>query len=144
MTEPVEFETNILSKLTEGLGVQEKIVRMMERFSYPSRDVFAVRLSFEEGLANAIKHGNLLDESKLVRVTCRIDASRLRIQIQDQGAGFEPDAVPDPTQEEFIERPTGRGLLLIRAYMDHCEFIDRGRCLIMERECNSPLPIIED
>ena len=144
MTEPVEFETSILSKLTEGVGLQERIVHTMERFSYSSRDVFAVRLSFEEGLANAIKHGNLLDESKLVRVTCRIDASKLRIQIQDQGAGFEPDAVPDPTEEEFIERPTGRGLLLMRAYMDRCEFVDHGRCLIMERACNSPLPIIED
>ncbi len=144
MTAPVEFETSIFSKLTEDLGLQEKIVHLMERFCYSSRDVFAVRLSFEEGLANAIMHGNQSDESKLVHVTCRIDARELRIQIQDQGAGFEPGAVPDPTREEFIERPTGRGLLLMRAYMNRCEFIDGGRCLIMERERNSPLPIIED
>ena len=144
MTEPVEFEASIPSSLCEGLALQNRIVQEMERLSYSARDVFAVRLSFEEGLANAIKHGNQLDESKLVRITCRIDGSRMRVEMRDQGAGFEPETVPDPTQEEFIERPTGRGLLLMRVYMDHCEFADGGRCLIMERERNSPLPIMED
>ena len=144
MTEPVEFEASIPSILREGLALQDRIVQLMERFSYSARDVFAVRLSFEEGLANAIKHGNQLDELKLVRISCRIDGSRMRVEMQDQGAGFEPEAVPDPTQEEFIERPTGRGLLLMRVYMDRCEFADGGRCLIIERERNSPLPIMED
>lgn len=144
MTEPAEFEASIPSSLHEGVALQDKIVQLMERFSYSMRDVFAVRLSFEEGLANAIKHGNQLDESKLVHITGRIDGSRVRIEIQDQGAGFEPSDVPDPTQEEFIERPSGRGLLLMRVYMDHCEFADGGRCLIMERNRNSPLPIMED
>ena len=144
MTEPVEFEASIPSILCEGLELQDRIVQMMERFSYSVRDVFAVRLSFEEGMANAIKHGNQMDESRLVRVSCRIDATKLRVEIQDQGAGFDPGAVPDPTQEEFIERPTGRGLLLMRVYMNFCEFADGGRCLILERERNSPLPVMED
>lgn len=60
MTDPVEFETRISSSLPNGLALQEKIVQLMERFSCSGRDVFAVRLSFEEGLANAIKHGNQL------------------------------------------------------------------------------------
>ena len=144
MIEPVEFEASIPSRLCEGLAFQNRIVQEMGRFSYSARDVFAVRLSFEEGLANAIKHGNQLDESKLVRITCRIDGSRMRVEMRDQGAGFEPETVPDPTQEEFIERPTGRGLLLMRAYLSHCEYADGGRCLIMERERNSPLPVMED
>ncbi len=144
MADPVEFETSIPSSLPNGLALQDKIVQLMERFSYSGRDVFAVRLSFEEGLANAIKHGNQLDESKLVRVSCRIDGTKIRVEIQDQGAGFEPDEVPDPTQEEYIERPTGRGLLLMRVYMNLCEFTDGGRCLILERERNSPLPVMKD
>lgn len=144
MTEPVEFKTSIPSSLHEGVALQDRIVQLMERFSYSARDVFAVRLSFEEGLANAIKHGNQLDESKRVYISCRIDVHRMRVEMQDQGAGFEPEAVPDPTLEEFIERPTGRGLLLMRVYMDHCEYADGGRCLIMERQRNSPLPIMED
>ncbi|MBC7965442.1 MAG: ATP-binding protein [Fuerstia sp.] len=144
MTEPVEFETSIPSSLPNGVPLQDRIVQLMERFSYSVRDVFAVRLAFEEGLANAIKHGNQMDESKQVRVSCRIDDTKLRVEIQDQGAGFDPAAVPDPTQEEFIERPTGRGLLLMRVYMNLCEFADGGRCLILERDRNSPLPVMED
>ena len=56
MTEPVEFEASIPSILREGLALQDRIVQLMERFSYSARDVYAVRLSFEEGMANAIKH----------------------------------------------------------------------------------------
>jgi len=143
MNERVEFEASIPSKLYEDFGLQDKIVQLMERFSYSVRDVFAVRLAVEEGVANAIKHGNRFDESKLVRITCRIDDSKLRIEISDQGAGFELGAVPDPTQANFIERPTGRGLLLLREYMDRFEYANGGSCLILERERNSPLPVMQ-
>lgn len=144
MTEPVEFETSIPSRLTAGLAVQDKIVEAMERFCYSPRDIFAMRLSLEEALTNAIRHGNKLNELKRVHVACRVDSDRLRVRIQDEGAGFEPDAVPDPTLDEFIERPNGRGLLLMRTYLSLCQYSDSGRCLTMERERNSPLPIIED
>ncbi len=144
MSEPVEFDSSIPSNLSAGLALQEQIVQQMERFAYSMRDIFAVRLSLEEGISNSIKHGNKLDESRLVHVNCRIDNTRLQVRIRDEGDGFDPDAVPDPTQEEFIDRPSGRGLLLMRAYMSHCEFRDGGRTLIMERERNSPLPLMED
>lgn len=144
MMEQVEFETSIPGNSSAGSALQERIVKEMEQFSYSMRDVFAIRLSFEEGFTNAVRHGNKLDESKSVYVSCRINESRLQIQIRDEGEGFNPDAVPDPTNEVFIERPTGRGLLLIRTYMSHCEYCDNGRSLIMVRERNSPLPILDD
>lgn len=144
MNEPLEFESSIPSHLSAGLALQEMIIQRMEPFAYSMRDIFAVRLSLEEGLTNAIRHGNHLDESKHVHVTCRIGHSTLQISIRDEGDGFDPDAVPDPTMEEFIDRPSGRGLLLMRAYMSRCEFRDNGRTLFMERERNSPLPIMED
>ena len=124
--------------------VQERLISLMERHEYSMRDVFAMRLSLEEGLTNAIRHGNKLDPLKNVTVNCEIDPSRIRVMIADQGDGFEPEDVPDPTLEEFIERPSGRGLMLMRAYLSLCEYSDGGRCLIMERERNSPLPILED
>jgi serine/threonine-protein kinase RsbW len=144
MSEPVEFDSSIPSNLSAGLALQEMIVQQMELFAYSMRDIFAVRLSLEEGLANSIKHGNKLDQSKMVHVNCRIDNTRLQVRICDEGEGFDPNTVPDPTQEEFIDRPSGRGLLLIRAYMSCSEFRDGGRTLVMERERNSPLPMMED
>ena len=144
MTAAVHFETKIPSSTTEGLAVQERLISLMERYNFSMRDVFAMRLSLEEGLTNAIRHGNKLDPQKEVTVNCEIDPSRIRVMISDQGDGFEPEDVPDPTLEEFIERPSGRGLMLMRAYLNLCEYSDGGRCLTMERERNSPLPILED
>jgi serine/threonine-protein kinase RsbW len=144
MKNPVHFEATIPSSTTEGLAVQEQLVTLMEQFEYSMRDVFAMRLSLEEGLTNAIRHGNKLSPDKVVTVTCDIDDARMRVVVVDQGDGFDPEDVPDPTQEEFIERPCGRGLMLMRAYLSTCEYSKGGRCLTMERERNSPLPILED
>lgn len=144
MTNPVQLEMRIPSNTTDGLCVQEKLVSLMETFSYSMRDIFAMRLSLEEGITNAIRHGNKLSPDKQVTVLCQIDLDRMRVVVIDEGEGFEPEDVPDPTLEEFIERPCGRGLMLMRAYLNICEYSDGGRCLTMERERNSPLPILED
>lgn len=144
MVDPVHFETSIPSNTADGLVVQEKIVSLMERFHYSIRDIFAMRLSLEEGITNAIRHGNKFSSEKQVSVQCTIDEYRMRVVVQDQGEGFEPDSVPDPTEEEYLERPSGRGLLLMRAYLNHCEYSDGGRRLTMERERNSDLPLLDD
>ncbi|MCA9065288.1 MAG: ATP-binding protein [Planctomycetaceae bacterium] len=144
MTEPHQFEKQIPSDTGEGLRVQEEIVQLMEQFQYSTRDVFAMRLSLEEGLTNAIRHGNKLSPDKSVGVTCSIDFERMRIVIQDQGDGFEPEAVPDPTIEELLERPTGRGLMLMEAYLDEIAYEDGGRRLIMVRMRNSDRPRLDD
>lgn len=138
------FEAVIPSSTTEGLAIQERIVSLMESFAYSMRDVFAMRLSLEEGLTNAIRHGNKLSPDKHVKVECEIDDSLVRVVIADEGEGFDPEQVPDPTLEEFIERPCGRGLMLMKAYLNRVAYEDGGRKLTIERERNSPLPILED
>jgi serine/threonine-protein kinase RsbW len=144
MTKPVQLEVSIPSNTADGLSLQEQLVSLMEQFSYSMRDIFAMRLSLEEGITNAIRHGNKLSPDKSVTVRCDIDERCMRVVITDEGEGFEPDAVPDPTLEEFIERPCGRGLMLMRAYLNICEYSEGGRRLTMERERNSPLPVVED
>ena len=144
MTVALHFDMEFPSSTRDGLAVQEKLISLMERYAFSMRDVFAMRLSLEEGLTNAIRHGNKLNPEKNVTVNCDIDVSKIRVVISDQGDGFEPESVPDPTLEEFLERPSGRGLMLMRAYLNVCEYSDGGRCLTMERERNSPLPILED
>ena len=144
MTNPVKLEIMIPSNTADGLSAQEKLVALMEKFEYSMRDVFAMRLSLEEGITNAIRHGNKFASDKNVIIRCDISTEKMRVVIVDEGEGFDPDDVPDPTLEEFIERPCGRGLMLMRAYLNLCEYSDGGRCLTMERERNSPLPILED
>lgn len=144
MTNPVKLEIMIPSNTADGLSAQEKLVALMEKFEYSMRDVFAMRLSLEEGITNAIRHGNKFASDKNVIIRCDISTEKMRVVIVDEGDGFDPEDVPDPTLEEFIERPCGRGLMLMRAYLNLCEYSDGGRCLTMERERNSPLPILED
>lgn len=144
MTNPVKLEIMIPSNTADGLSAQEKLVALMEKFEYSMRDVFAMRLSLEEGITNAIRHGNKFASDKNVIIRCDISAEKMCVMIVDEGDGFDPEDVPDPTLEEFIERPCGRGLMLMRAYLNVCEYSDGGRCLTMERQRNSPLPILED
>ena len=144
MANPVQLEIKIPSNTADGLTTQERLVALMEELEYSMRDIFAMRLSLEEGITNAIRHGNKLHPDKSVFVSCDINDDRMRVVVVDEGDGFVPDDVPDPTLEEFIERPCGRGLMLMRAYLTVCEYSDGGRRLTMERERNSPLPILED
>jgi len=139
-----QINVKIPSNTTEGLAVQERIIALMEKHEYSMRDVFAMRLSLEEAITNAIRHGNKSDESKLVSILADVSDEKLHIEVQDEGEGFEPGDVPDPTDMDFIERPCGRGLMLMRAYLNFVEYSENGTKITMERERNSELPIIDD
>jgi len=88
--------------------------------------VFGIHLAMEEAFLNAVKHGNRDDKSKRVQVECRIGPETFDITIADEGAGFDPQAVPDPRSEENLCRSSGRGVLLMRAYMDAVEYNEAG------------------
>ena len=139
-----QLNVQIPSNTTDGLEVQEKIVSLMEQHEYSMRDVFAMRLSLEEAITNAIKHGNGGDPEKKVTIIADVSDEKLRVVVQDEGEGFVPEEVPDPTSAAFIERPSGRGLMLMKAYLNFVEYTDHGRRITMERERNSELPIIDD
>ncbi|MEX1097332.1 MAG: ATP-binding protein [Planctomycetales bacterium] len=138
MTE--QFKLTIPNDTKAGQSVQERIVRRLEELDYPPRDVFGVRLALEEALVNAIKHGNRLDPDKSVRIDCRINAECVRIEIEDQGLGFRPEAVPDPTAENNLERPCGRGIMLMRAFMTLIEYNEIGNRVVLEKRRGQPEP----
>jgi serine/threonine-protein kinase RsbW len=128
-----QFEVRIPSETTAGQAVQERIVSRLEQLEFPARDVFGVRLSLEEALVNAIKHGNGMDPDKSVRVLCHIDDELVRIEIEDEGPGFTPEEVPDPTAEENLERPCGRGIMLMKAFLTRVEYVPPGNLVILEK-----------
>lgn len=128
-----EWEEIIPSDTAAGQCVQERIIQLLEALRYDERDVFGVRLAIEEALVNAIKHGNRMDPSKTVRITCQVASHRIRIEIEDQGEGFQPEDVPDPTADENLERPCGRGIMLMRAFMSSIAYNEAGNCVILEK-----------
>ena len=96
---------------------------------------FNLRVALSEALANAIVYGNRLDPDKRVEVRVEVGPDGFAVHVRDEGTGFDPSSVPDPTQPDRVERPDGRGLFLIRQLVDHVSFNDRGNaiCMILRR-----------
>jgi serine/threonine-protein kinase RsbW len=131
-----EFDVRIPSSTTEGQKVQERIIKRLEEVGFPSRGIFGVRLALEEALVNAIKHGNHLDPNKVVFVRCQINQDLVRVVIEDEGAGFRLEDVPDPTEDENLEKPGGRGIMLMRAFLSVVEYNERGNRVVLEKHRN--------
>ena len=121
----------IPSDSLQGLQVQSDILELAQACKFSEPELFAIRLSVEEAVVNAIKHGNNSDPSKTLRIEYEVNHDLVRVRIEDEGAGFDPAQVPDPTSPEFIERPSGRGLLLMRYYMSDVQYNGRGNCVEM-------------
>lgn len=128
-----EFEVTIPSDTAQGQAVQERIISLLEQLEYPPRDVFSVRLALEEAIVNAIKHGNGMDPDKVVRIGCWAARDKVRIIIEDQGEGFVPGEVPDPTDLENLEKPCGRGIMLMKAFMSLVEYSPEGNRVVLEK-----------
>ena len=124
----------IPSDYDEGCAVLRRIVEGVERGGFTSGSTFAVKIALEEALVNAIKHGNKLDATKKVHVNAKLTPQRAEISVEDEGPGFDRSAVPDPTAEENLTKCSGRGILLIEAYMNHVSWDRGGRRLTMVRE----------
>jgi serine/threonine-protein kinase RsbW len=112
-------------------AVIEAILGEMAGAGYPRKDLFAVRLALEEALVNAVKHGNRGNPEKEVHVRYGVTEGHVVVEVEDEGSGFDPLAVPDPLADENLDRPCGRGLLLIRTYMTWVRYSPRGNCVTM-------------
>ena len=133
----IEYKDKRRDDLRETLDIQISDtagIRSYEMYSGGEafRVNFAIRLALEEALSNAFKHGNKNDPRKKVELACRVDAQMVEIDIMDEGEGFDPNSVPDPTAEENIEIPAGRGLTLIRAFMTEVEIHPPGNRVRMK------------
>ncbi len=123
----------IASDLAEARCVQDKIEDALKASAYSEHDIFAIKLALEEALVNAIKHGNQMDPDKRVTIHYLITAERFEIRITDEGEGFNPDDVPDPTLDINVERPCGRGLLLMRGFMTEVQYHGKGNSVSMAK-----------
>ena len=109
------------------------VKELQKRSCLPWTGAQSAELAFEEAITNAMIHGNLMKPSKKVRVTLCGDASRWGAIIEDEGDGFKPESIPDPNDPENLLKETGRGILLMDAYVDELKYNRKGNCLRMVR-----------
>ena len=113
--------------------VLDELVEQLAAHNWPQSDIFGIHLAAEEAIVNAIVHGNRLDPSKKVRVVCEVAAEVVRIEIVDEGPGFDPATVPDCTRDDRLDLPSGRGLMLMRSFMTKIEYLGRGNAVVLEK-----------
>jgi serine/threonine-protein kinase RsbW len=112
-------------------GLINRLLDEMKPLGFTDKERFGIRLALEEALVNAVKHGNRGDSSKTVHVRYQISPQQFMIEIQDEGRGFDPEAVPDPLNPENLERPGGRGVFLMRHYMSWVHYNEAGNCVTL-------------
>jgi serine/threonine-protein kinase RsbW len=127
-------------RVPTDLDVVEEAVDLVARHCLasgvsPREARFVVRVVLCEALANAILYGNRLDPSKSVEIRVQLDEEALCLHVTDEGDGFDPTDLPDPTAVTAIDSERGRGLFLIQQLVDEVQFNDRGNgiCMIMRR-----------
>ena len=113
-TVEMTFESNL-----KYVEVAEDVVRRVcTTAGFEEEEVHKIEMAAHESLINAIWHGNKNDPAKQVWLKFQIFGDRLEIRVRDQGNGFDPDHVPDPLEESNLLKVSGRGIFLIRAYVD--------------------------
>jgi serine/threonine-protein kinase RsbW len=133
-THPIQ-ET-IASRRDSVDGASERIMQAVERLPCARGSLDDISLALSEALANAVIHGNREDPNKKVDICALCDSpDQFRLVITDEGQGFQPDAVPDPTLGENTLSNHGRGLFLIRRLMDETEFRLGGRQIVLLKRC---------
>jgi len=121
----------IPSDAAEARKVREAIEHALQAQHYSEQEIFAIKLALEEAMVNAIKHGNQMDRTKKVSIHYRVQPERFEVRITDEGPGFDPNDLPDPTAPENLERCCGLGLMLMRHYMTEVQFSRLGNTVSM-------------
>lgn len=98
----------------------------------PSLDLERIRVALREALANAAEHGNRYQPERTIRVQGRVDGESLWVEVEDEGEGFDPDAVLEDLQDADRRRERGRGLLFMRGIADELRH-EQGGCRVVLR-----------
>jgi serine/threonine-protein kinase RsbW len=124
----VTVETTELTLPSRIESVEEAaaaVAGMLSRSGVGEEIAFGVDMAIREAVTNAVLHGNKKDETKFVHVTVKNSPGWLEISVNDQGAGFNPADVPNPTETENIMKSSGRGIFFMRTFMDNVEWLIR-------------------
>ena len=128
----------VLASRFENIEIAERtLLDLCERAGHPSEDEYWLVTALREAVANAVRHGNKQDPDRRVRIEYRIQNSTVTIRIEDEGDGFDPGDIPDPTDPANLLRPNGRGIFYMRQFMQRVDFESLpggGTAVVMVRD----------
>ena len=128
----------VLASRFDNIEVAERVLLdLCRRAGLGGDDDYWLVTALREALANAMRHGNGQDPARHVRVAYVVENSTVTITVEDEGEGFDPKDIPDPTDPENLLRPNGRGIFYMRQFMNHVDFSpapDGGTVVRMVRD----------
>ena len=130
---PISRSLVVSSTPAAVVDVYKQILPALKASNFSDEDVFAVHLALEEAFINAVKHGNKMEPSKAVKVDYAVENDKVEICMTDEGPGFDPEVIPDPRYGDNLYKPAGRGMLLMRSFMDVVEYSKQGNSVRMIR-----------
>ena len=126
---------SIPSEISEIGPAVERISEMFKNAGCASEQLSDVEIAAFEALGNAMIHGNARNPSKRVHISCHCEPGKqISIVVRDEGKGFNPDHVPDPTSAENLEAEHGRGILLMKTFMDDVHYEAGGTEVHMHKK----------
>jgi len=125
MLSPVTSETTELTLPSRIEAIDKAattIAEFVTRSGISEEELFGIDMAVREAIANAVIHGNKLDETKLVEINVKSSLEYLEVSVHDQGQGFNPETISDPTKEENILKSSGRGIFFMRNFFDEVDW----------------------
>jgi len=118
-------ELSLPSRIDTVATAAAAVAEFVNRSGISEEAAYGIDLAVREAVTNAVIHGNRQDEGKTVDVTLKSSPDAVEISVHDQGAGFNPEEVPDPTAAENILKSSGRGIFFMRTFMDEVDWLIR-------------------
>lgn len=115
---PEAVERLMDSTLDSVDSAEELAVGMAERAGIAEDELMKIGMAVRESMVNAVVHGNRYNSNKKVRFSIITNSEHLTIRVADEGEGFDFEAIPDPLAEENLLKTSGRGIFLMRSFMD--------------------------
>ncbi|PYS07005.1 MAG: ATP-binding protein [Acidobacteria bacterium] len=115
---PKSFALTIPSRLDEMVTVHALVGEAIKEYRLSDELAHWIELTISESMINAIQHGNKSDPTKEASLQISSDGNMIEIIVEDEGRGFTLDKIADPTDGANLLKPSGRGILIIRSFMD--------------------------
>ena len=128
-----KYDQNVPSQPDVCAQIIELLLNQLNSANWPNKNVFGIHMAMEEAIMNAVRHGNQCAPDKQVHVEITISGDQFYAKITDQGDGFDPAAVPDPTLDENLNKTCGRGVTLMKNFVDEVIFNEKGNSVELKK-----------